>query len=74
MFKHHPAADETVDPEWEFVGTPFAIQDCRSYGGGFTVIEYGPSRENIEWVQTIKTCKTLACAKLAAIAAWETRT
>jgi hypothetical protein len=61
-----PAADESVDSEYAVLTrdgqtTNIAIQDGRSYGGGYAVNEYGPDDDF--WVRTIGTARSLADAK-----------
>lgn len=72
-FIHLPAEDDTVDPEYRMltnamVETNIAIQDCRSYGGGYAVNEYAPEGTPAEdfWVRQIGTAQTLKKAKTIA--------
>ena len=86
IFLLQPAADSSVDPEYElrhddYTRTNIAIQDCRSYGGDFVLNEYGPSihldpadpayRPEDCWVRSLGDYKSLAMAKLAALQHYE---
>jgi hypothetical protein len=63
--------DESVDPEFTVVmdgrDLPIAIQDCRSYGGGYSLNLYGLDAEgNVESIQCVGEHGSLAAAKKAA--------
>ena len=89
IFVLQPAADAAVDPEYQLrcdnnALTNIGIQDCRSYGGGFFVNEYGPStnldpsdpsyRANDVWMRPLGEFKTLERAKAAALEYYKSQT
>ena len=70
-WKHVPAADRTVDPEYMMLhhGEPtgWSVQDGRSYRGGFGVVEQGNDHADGSddgfWVAHHASHKTLAQAQ-----------
>lgn len=65
------AGDHDGDPDHvlhEDGAEPFvAVQDARSYVGGYVVNEYGPNIRELEWVRDHGVFRTLAAAKRKAL-------
>lgn len=78
QFKFKPAEDEMTDSEYvlcrdDWSETDISIQDCRSYGGGYSVNRYGyddPSDESTFWIMDLSNHTSLTSAKSAAIASF----
>jgi hypothetical protein len=76
-FRLTPAADTSVDPQYDLLAdgsaTGIAIQDCRSYGGGWAVSECGNEGTDDIWVQDIGSSKSLKTAQAIAIKHFRSR-
>lgn len=67
-FTFIPAEDDTVDSEYQFDADPrWTIQDCRSYGAGFVVVEHSAPSEPGFWIKHHGTHWRLASAKAEVI-------
>jgi hypothetical protein len=67
-FRYIPAAGESVDPQFDLLAdgsaTGIYIQDCRSYGGGFSISECGnEGTEDSFWTREIATAKGIEAAR-----------
>lgn len=70
--KHIPSPEpESIDPEWVVLNEDgseagYSIQDCRSYGGGFSVNRTGgDASTGNDWVEFLESTKTRAAAVFA---------
>lgn len=69
-WKYEPAEDDSVDPQWVLLtddgkDTHIAIQDCRSYGGGYAVNEYNGEGESFSMLDVGTAGSLRAAQKIA---------
>lgn len=72
QFVHVAAEDESVDAEYQLRTTAgcylnISIQDCRAYGGGYSVNRYGGDGADF-YCEHVSEHRSLKAAKVAALA------